>query len=135
MLSPCNVQPIYICKRGLRRFTFRQRMDKAISTGGSVIVQIVEVAHAAGYVFSNGMRSLNDLIPQHSIKGHSVSILEAVSISNNVYIAADCVYTTVTNKIKAASRWMPADVTSSVGLSRSGPSSSHWADAARLPSP
>jgi uncharacterized membrane protein len=40
----------------------------------------------------NGPRDLNKLIPKLSVKGHSVVIENAVSISDTGYIAANCLY-------------------------------------------
>jgi hypothetical protein len=41
----------------------------------------------------NGARDLNQLIPKATVKGHSVVIQNAVSISDGGYIAADCTFT------------------------------------------
>jgi len=67
--------------------------DYGVAVGNFYSPTFVTGSLAFVYDPVSGVRDLNNLITKLSIKGHSVTIENAVSVSNTGFIAANCLYT------------------------------------------
>ena len=66
--------------------------DFGVAVGSYYFSNSENEKDAVVYDRLHGLRNLNKLIPQLSIKGHSLRIASAVAISDTGFIAANCVY-------------------------------------------